>query len=51
MEYGETCILGNQRVFKLFRAALLKRSEKWNLTEKSTKSIRKVSILALDMAV
>jgi hypothetical protein len=42
---------GRMRLFKLFNAALLKPLKYGYFIEKSTKSIGKVSILALDMAV
>jgi hypothetical protein len=41
---------GRMRPFKLFNAALLKPVKYGYFIEKSTKSIGKVSILALDMA-
>jgi hypothetical protein len=42
---------GRMRLFKLFSVALLKPLKYHYFIEKSTKSIGKVSILALDMAV
>jgi hypothetical protein len=42
---------GRMRPFKLFSVALLKPLKYAYFIEKSTKSIEKVSILALDMAV
>jgi hypothetical protein len=42
---------GRMRPFMLFNAALLKPLKYGYFIEKSTKSIGKVSILALDMAV
>jgi hypothetical protein len=41
--------MGNLRPFKLFRAALLKALKNHYFTEKLTKFVVKVSILALDM--
>jgi hypothetical protein len=43
--------MGNLRPFKLFNAALLKRLKYDYFIEKSTKSVAKVSFLALDKAV
>jgi hypothetical protein len=43
--------MGNLRPFKLFNGALLKPLKYGFFMEKSMKSVGKVSILALDMAV
>jgi hypothetical protein len=43
--------MGNLRPFKLFTVALLKPLKYDYFIEKSTKSVGKVSFLALDMAV
>jgi hypothetical protein len=41
--------MGNLRPFKLFSVALLEPLKYAYFTEKTTKSVEKVSILALDM--